>query len=133
MKKKPVLKSLRTKTFMKSILYVFVLVCLFSCSKEKSIDEIQISGIVSSTNQNPIDGVKIFLNETCIMCTGSLPIETTYTNKSGSFNFVFKPKEDHSYHIRFEKKDYTIKTYHPIDLKKESQNFNIIMDTVIAK
>ena len=118
---------------MKTILPVFVLICLFSCSKEKSIDEIRISGIVSNSNQNPIDSVKVFLKETCFMCTGSLPIETIYTDKSGSFNFVFKPNEDHSYHINFEKKGYTIKTYHPIDLKKESQNFNIIMDTIIAQ
>ena len=130
---KTVLKSLRTKTVMKTILPVFILVCLFSCSKEKTIDEIRISGIVSNSHQRPIDSVKVFLNETCFMCSGSMPIETTYTDKSGNFDLIFVPKEDHSYHINFEKNGYTIKTYHPIDLKNESQNFNIIMDTIIVQ
>ena len=118
---------------MKRIVFLGLLVCLFSCSKEKSIDEIRISGIVSNANQNPIESVKVILNETCFMCTGSLPIETTYTDKSGNFNFVFKPGEDQSYHLNFEKRGYTIKTHHSIDLKKESQNFNIVMDAIIAR
>ena len=118
---------------MKTIIYICLLICSFSCNKEKSIDEISISGVVLNSNQIPIDSVKVILEETCFMCTGSLPIDTKYTDKSGGFKFELTPKKDNSYHIDFEKRGYTIKTYHPVDLKKDNQIFNVIMDTITTK
>lgn len=117
---------------MKTIIYICMLFCLFSCNKEKSVDKISIFGIVLNSNQFPIDSVKVILEETCFMCTGSLPIDTKYSDNSGSFRFELTPKKDHSYHIDFEKSGYTLKTYHSIDLEKEFQNFKITMDTIGA-
>lgn len=118
---------------MKRILYLTILLFLISCNKEKSTDKISISGIVSNSIQQPIDSVKVIIEETCLMCTGSLPIDEKYTNKLGEFKVELTPKKDHSYHINFEKNGYTIKNYFSIDLKKEAQYFNIAMDKTVTK
>jgi hypothetical protein len=115
---------------MKKIIFIFLLSHLFSCTTEKLIDKISITGIVSNSNQIPIDSVKVILEETCFMCMGSLPIETKLTNMTGGFSFELTPKSDKSYHVNFEKKGFSIKTSHSIDLKKDNQVFNVIMDSI---
>lgn len=49
---------------MKRILYLTILLFLISCNKEKSIDKISISGVVSNSIQQPIDSVKVIIEET---------------------------------------------------------------------
>jgi hypothetical protein len=111
---------------------IFILILIFffiSCNNEKTIDKITISGIINDINNNSIDSVKITLEEsTCFMCMGPLPIETKYSDESGSFGFIFTPKKNKLYHINFEKKGYIKKTYY-VNLNQEYQNCNITIES----
>lgn len=118
-------KSSKTKA-LKPFLFIMLLMISISCKKVKQAAErITIIGTVSDTENLPLDSVEITLDETCFMCMGAVPIETTHS-ELGTFIIDFKPRQRQSYHVDFRKRGYR-DGYYPVDLYKEIQYCTMVM------
>ena len=115
---------------MKPILYSLLLsVFLNSCYKielfKPSIENIKIEGTVCDANNNLLENVEIILYGSTIS-SSNVHIEEIYSN-DGTYKVEFTPKGMWNYWLVFEKKEYKNQVYR-VNLDKEFQNFNVIME-----
>ena len=120
-------KKSSSTEFMKPFLFIMLLLIGISCKKvNQAAERITITGTVSDTKGNALDSVEVTVKESCFMCMGVLPIETTHSEQ-GAFKIEFNPRKGQSYRVDFVKKGYSSKIYN-VDLYKEIQYVDIIMN-----